>query len=216
MRTALLVVLLSSAAASAELPQLSLSGGWSTQVFAAREVDLVAYQDNLSLGRIAGSAGFVLGAGVVDLELAFAAGGVTDVAHVSSYAALELQLLQVGVAYRLPIFSWLQPYLQVSGGLDFATLTLGGVTRLHQTVITGSGTGLAGVQFVVRLGPARKRMPSLVFDLGAGGVLRPAVNFDAMGPREPASGEAIATSTVNVGSMPLSGFTARLQLGLRF
>lgn len=219
MRTALLLTLVSSGVALAELPQLSVVGGWSTQVFSAREVDLVAAQDNMSLGRIGASAGFLLGSGVVDLELAFAAGSLSNMAHVNTFGDLTLQSIQLGVAYRLPIFHWLQPYLQVGGSADFATLTLGGPTRLTQTVLTPSGSLLGGVQLAVRLGPARQRMPSLVFDLGIGGVLRPAVNFDAMGPRPPerAPAEAtIAVGSVDVGRMPLSGLTARLQIGLRY
>jgi hypothetical protein len=218
MRALLFFTILSSSA-FAELPQLAVSGGWSTQVFSARQVDLVATRDDVPLGRIAASAGIVLGVGIVDLELAFASGSTAGLAHQNVYGELVLTSLQAGVAYRLPIFPWLQPYVQLSGGTDWATLTLGSSARLTQTVLTGSGALLGGVQFAIRLGPARKRMPSLVFDFGAGGVLRPAVAFDAMGPRAPTQAPAeapIAVSTVNVGSMPMSGFTARIQLGIRY
>jgi hypothetical protein len=109
--------------------------------------------------------------------------------------------------------------VQAAGGYDWATLTVFDTSRLTQTVGRFSGAGLAGVQFNVKLGGAGdRRVPWLVFDLGAGATLRQTPSFDALGPTQPAKPavDAIATSTVNLGSVPLSGFTARVLVGVRF
>lgn len=216
-RTFALALALTATTAAAELPQLSITGGWSTQVFAAREFDLVAATDGLSLGRVGLSAGLPFRFGLLELEAAYLAGDTGALAHGNLPAYFSLQEAQLGLAWRVPIFNWLQPYLQLAGGLDWATLTLLNEARLTQTVLTGAGTALLGVQLVVRLGPrGAHRLPALVFDLGAGGVLRPATNFDALAPIRGASDDALGQGTVALGSLPLSGFTARLQLGLRY
>ena len=63
--TALLV--LTSTAALAEVPMLSMSAGYSTQVFTTRGYDLIGYDDNLHQGRIAVGTGFNLSFGALDL-----------------------------------------------------------------------------------------------------------------------------------------------------
>lgn len=216
-RSLFLALVLAATTAAAELPQLSFTAGWNTQVFAAREYDLVATTDGLSLGRVGLSAGLPLRFGLLELEAAYLAGDTGSFAHGAIPVAFALKEAQLGLAWRVPIFSWLQPYVQLAGGLDWATLTLMSQARLTQTVLTGAGTALLGVQLAVRLGPrGAHRLPALVFDFGAGGVLRPTTRFDAMAPVRAAQDDALGRGTVALGGLPLSGFTARLQLGLRY
>lgn len=219
MKTLFALLALSSTLAVAELPTLSVSAGYSTHVFAARQYDLVGYDDNLHLGRVAAGAGFTLPYGALDLELAFSSGSAGSMAHVTVPVHYVLTGLQLGVAWRLPVRSWFQPYAQVAGGIDWHTLTLMSTGRLTQRVTSFSGTGLLGVQFAVRLGGAKRpRVPWLTFDLGGGVVLRPDTRFDAMAPEapKPAPADPLAQGSVNLGSMPLSGFTGRLLIGVRF
>jgi hypothetical protein len=212
-------MLLSSTIAAAEVPTLSLSTGYSTQVFTARGYDLIGTDDNLHQGRVALGTGFTLPFGALDLEVAFAAGGTKSVTHQSIPVDYALRGLQLGVAYRIPVTAWFQPYAQVLGGYDWATLTLASTERLTQTSGSFSGSGLLGVQFAVRMGgPKEPRVPQLIFDLGAGAVLRQESKFDAMSPEQPkpAPADPLAVSSVNLGTVPLSGFTMRLLVGVRY
>ena len=218
-RTLLFAVLACASLAGAEVPTLLASAGYSTQVFGARGYDLIGVDDNLHQGRVAVGTGFNLPFGTLDLEVAFSTGGTRSVSHTVIPVEFALKGLQLGVGYRVAVRSWFQPYAQVAGGYDWATLTLANETRLTQTVGSFSGTGLLGVQFAVRMGGAMSpRVPWLIFDLGAGAVLRPLTRFDAMAPApvRPAPTDPITVSSVNVGSVPLSGFTARLLIGVRF
>ena len=218
LRTLVLSTVLASSLAAAEVPTLSVSAGYSTQVFTARGYDLVSVDDNLHQGWVAVGTGFVLPFGWLDVEAAFATGGTVSTTHATIPTEFALKGLQLGVSYRAPVLSWLHPYAQIAGGYDWATLTLMDESRLTQTVASVSGTGLLGVQFAIRMGPKEKRVPWLVFDLGAGAVLRPASHFDAMGPFpvvKPAA-DAIPSASVNLGTVPLSGFTARILIGVRY
>lgn len=211
--------LLVSTLASAEVPTLSLNLGYSTQVFTARGFDLVNVDDNLHQFRVAAGTGLSLPYGALDVEVAFATGGTKGTTHATVPVEFALKGLQLALTYRVPLKVWFQPYVQAAGGYDWATLTLFDPSRLTQTVGGFSGVGLAGVQFNVKMGgPGERRVPWLVFDLGAGATLRQAPNFDAMGPTPAAKPppDAIATSTVSLGSVPLSGFTARILVGVRF
>lgn len=218
-RSLFIAALLSSTFARAELPALSASAGYSTQVFTARGYDLIGFDDNLHQGRVAVGAGFSLPFGALDLEVAFSTGGTASTSHSTIPVQFVLKGLQLGLAYRVAVRSWFQPYAQIAGGYDWATLTLANESRLTQTVGSVSAGGLLGVQFGVRMGsPKASRVPWLIFDLGAGAVLRPQTRFDAMAPQpvKPAPTDPIVVGTVNVGSVPLSGFTARLLIGVRF
>lgn len=213
------LLFLTSTLALAELPTLSMSVGYSTQVFTARGYDLIGVDDNLHQGRLAVGTGFNLPFGALDLEVSFATGGTKSVTHGSIPVDFALKGLQLGVTFRVPVRSWFQPYAQAMGGYDWATLTFVNPSRLTQTVGSVSGTGLAGVQFAVRMGGVKDgRVPWLIFDLGAGAVLRQASRFDAMTPEPvtPAPSDQLAQGSVNLGSVPLSGFTARLLVGVRF
>lgn len=219
MRTLITALVLTSSGALAELPTLAVSTGYTSQVFDARGFDLVNFDDAVHQFRVGAGTGFKVGFGSLDLELAFSTGGTRSVTHATVPVEFALKGLQVGVAYRVPVQSWLQPYLQLSGGYDWATLTLFSESRLTQTVGRFSGTGLLGVQLAVRLGsPKATRVPWLVFDLGAGAVLRQAPTFDAMGPTPPEKpvADAIPQATINLGTVPLSGFTARALIGVRY
>lgn len=218
-RLPLLAVLLAAPAALAEVPPLSFSLGYASQVFGARGYDLVDVDDHLSMARVAVGTGVGLPFGALDLELAYLGGGTDAVAHGALATSLALRGVQLAATLRLPVRTWFQPYAQLGGGLDWATLTLGSTARLTQTALTGSGQGLLGVQFHVRLGRASsRRAPWLVFDLGGGGVLRSAANFEALRPQAgtPDVADALGTTSVDVGSLPLSGWTFRFLLGLRF
>lgn len=218
-RLATLALLLTAPAALAELPPLSVSVGYASQAFGARGYDLVDADDHLALVRVAAGTGVGLPFGALDLELAYLGGGTDGQAHVTVPTAFSLRGVQLAATLRLPVRTWFQPYAQVAGGLDWATLTLGSTARLTQTALTGSGQGLLGVQFHVRLGPSSaRRVPWLVFDLGGGGVLRTAAQFDALRPAEPAQPpvDPIGTTSVDVGALPLSGWTFRLLIGVRF
>jgi len=213
------LIVLTSTLAIADVPTLSVTAGYSTQVFMARGFDLIGFDDALHQGRIAVGTGFNLPFGSLDLEVGYAAGGTTSTTHANVPVQFALKGLQLGVTYRVAVRSWFQPYAQVLGGYDWATLTLVNEQRLTQTVSNFSGTGLLGVQFAVRLGgQTRPRVPWLTFDLGAGAVLRPATRFDAMAPTpaKPAPEDPMAQGSVNLGSVPLSGFTGRLLIGVRF
>lgn len=109
--------------------------------------------------------------------------------------------------------------MQVAGGYDWTTLRLANDSRLTLTVGNVSGTGLLGLQFAVKMGGAQDlRAPHFIFDLGAGMVIRPVTKFDAMAPEPPATApeDPIAVASVNLGSVPLSGFTGRLLVGVRY
>jgi hypothetical protein len=218
-RASILAALMLPTIAAAEVPTLAVSTGYSTQVFAAREYDLIGVDDNLHQGRIALGTGFTLPFGALDLEAAFAAGGTKSATHQSIPVDFALRGLQLGVTYRVPVKAWFQPYAQLLGGYDWATLTLVSTSRLTQTSGSLSGSGLLGVQFAVRMGgPKDARPPQLIFDLGAGAVLRQVSRFDAMAPEQPkpAPADPLAVGSVNLGSVPLSGFTARLLVGVRY
>jgi hypothetical protein len=219
LRTLVLSAVLASTLAAAEVPTLSASAGYSTQVFMARGYDLVGVDDNLHQGRIALGTAFTLPFGWLDVEVGFATGGTVSTTHGTIPTEFALKGLQLGVSYRVPVRSWFHPYAQVAGGYDWATLTLLDQTRLTQTVSNVSGTGLLGVQFAIRMGGQKEaRVPWLLFDLGAGAVLRPPSHFDAMGPAPVAkpAADAIPSASVNLGTVPLSGFTGRILIGVRF
>ena len=214
-----LFLILASTLASAAVPTLLVSAGYSAQVFSARGYDLIGNDDSLHQGRIAIGTGFVLPLGWLDLEAAFATGGVNNTTHGSVPVQFVLKGLQLGVSWRVPVSTWFHPYAQLAGGYDWATLTLVDDTRLTQTVGNVSGTGLLGVQFAVKMGGAKDlRAPWLIFDLGAGMVIRPVTRFDAMAPAPPQTRpeDPIAVGSVNLGSVPLSGFTGRLLVGVRY
>ncbi len=218
-RPLLLAVALLATAASAELPTLSASVGYTSQIFPARGYDLVDSDDHLSMVRAALGTGFLLPFGLLDLELAYQGGGTTAQAHATVPTSFSLVGAQLGATLRLPVRAWFHPYAHLSGGVDWATLTLASPTRLTQTVLTGSGQGLLGVQLSVRLGRnTGRRLPWLVFDLGGGAVVRSVARFDALRP-EPASTpppDALASGQVDVGALPLTGYTFRLLVGVRF
>ena len=219
MKALVLSAVLCSTLAGAEVPTLAFSAGYATQVFTARGYDLIGLDDNLHQGRLALGAGFNLPFGALDLEVGFATGGTHSTSHGTVPVVFALKTLQLGVTYRVAVRRWFQPYVSAAGGYDWATLTLLGESRLTQTTSTFSGTGLLGVQFAVRMGGAKEpRVPQLIFDLGAGAVLRPATRFDAMAPAEvkPAPSDPLAQGSVNLGSVPLSGFTGRLLIGVRY
>lgn len=219
MRAFLSALLLSSLTAFADVPMLQVSGGYTAQLFDARAFDLINVDDALHQARVAVGTGFQVGFGALDLEVAFAAGGTKALTHATVPVEFGLRGLQLAASYRVPVLSWLHPYLQLGGGYDWATLTLYSADRLTQTVGRFSGSGLLGLQLALKLGgPKRVRPPWLVFDLGLGGVLRQAPHFDAMGPTPPEKpvADAIARGTVDVGSVPLSGFTARMLVGVRY
>ncbi len=219
MRTLLIAALLVSGLAQADVPTLSASVGYATQVFTARQFDLVNLNDNLNQGRVAVGTGFTLPFGALDLELGFATGGTRTLAHGTVPVDFALKGLQLAATYRVPVRPWFSPYAQVAGGYDWASLTLFSEERLTQTVGALSGVGLLGVQLGVKMGGEKLvRAPWLVFDVGAGAVLRQVPHFDALGatPPEKPAVDAIATSQVNLGSMPLSGFTMRVLVGVRY
>ncbi len=213
------LIALTSTLAIADVPTLSASAGYSTQVFMARGYDLIGIDDNLHQGRVAVGTGFNLPFGSLDLEVGYASGGTFSTTHTNVPVQFALKGLQLAVTYRVAVRSWFQPYAQIAGGYDWATLTLVNEQRLTQTVSNFSGTGLLGIQFAVRMGGQKEaRVPWLIFDLGAGAVLRPATRFDSMAPApvKPAPEDPIAQGSVNLGSVPLSGFTGRLLIGVRF
>lgn len=221
MKSPLLVLsaLLAAGTAAADVPQLTLSGGLNTQVFAAREFDLVTFHDDFHQGRIAAAVGFPFSFGLLDVELSYAGGTTANLAHGRVPVSFSLQQASLGLAYRLPLFHWLQPYVQLAGGLDWATLSLFGQRPQNQVRLGGSGTAMAGLQLVLRLGrPGPTRLPSLFLDLAAGAVMRPAARFDALAPATPSAGDEPppANGVVDLGSLPLSGFSGRLGVGLRY
>ena len=216
MRTMLLVVVL-AAPAWAQRPELSASLGFASETLGSSQYDLVAKDDALPMYRVGAGVGFKLPVGSLDAELTWRSGSSGATAHQSVSSELRVRGLEVGAAYRYPWLKHLQPYVRLGAGWDWASLSLLDVGCLTQTVSHPSGSLLAGVQVPFRLGSGAAWAPEVSIDLGLGGVLRPAYAFGAMAPTPPSGRveDPIARGTVNLGAMPMSGFTWRLGLTVR-
>lgn len=214
MRLRLVPLLLLSTPAFAALPPLSASLGYASEVFTERSYDLVANQDSLAMFRLATSASFDLLPWQLDLELAYQSGSTAAAAHQAVQTELWLRGLELGATARYPLWRHLHPYVHLGGGWDWATLWVGGERGMTQTVGNVSGSALVGVQVPLPLGPSGRRVPVLVFDAGAGYVVRPGYRFDAL-TREPSGDEPLGQAPVSLGKLPLSGWSFRLLVSLR-
>lgn len=217
--TLLMTALLSASTAFAELPPLQANLGVFTQVFSSRGYDLVDTDDHLHSFRLAAGTTFQLRRWQLDVEGAFSAGGTETFAHQQVPSSLALTGLEVAGTARFLALSWLHPYVRVGVGYDWATLELFNETRLTQTVGNIAGHGGVGVQLAARLTRQESRAVHLLFDIGAGAVLRPAYAFTALGPAPVTGAQSDpigGRSTVNLGTLPLSGITWRILVGLRF
>lgn len=215
-RTLLGLVLL--AAPAWALPPVSLSLGYSAQVFSSRQYDLVATDDTLQQFRAGAGYALPVWRGFLDLELAFSTGATGAQSHGGIAATLVLRGVGLDVGFRLPVFRHFHPYVLVGGGYDWASLTLFDTSRLTQTVGTLGGKAMLGAQVPFKLGPADSRAPTLLFDVGLGYVGRPNAPFHAMAPAPTgARGDEppIARAGTDLGSLPLSGITYRVLLTIR-
>ncbi len=220
MKTAVMVLMLLGArVAFAEAPPLQVTLGAFTQVFSARGYDLVDTDDHLVSFRVAAGTSFLLRKWQFDVEGAFSRGANETFSYQQVQSSLALTGLEAAGTARFIALSWLHPYVRVGLGYDWATLRLFDDTRLTQTVGTVAGHGGIGVQVAARLTRADARAVHLVFDVGAGGVVRSLASFNALGPAPvtgPQADPIGGRSTVNVGPLPLSGITWRVLVGLRF
>jgi len=218
-------------AARAEVPTLSASIGYSSEVYTSRSWDLVDDDDHLPMLRVGAGTSFEVASGFVDVEAAFQSGASRGAAHSTVSTDFWLRGVRVGAAYRYPLWRFFQPYVQLGGGVDWATLTLIAPSRLTQTVPAGVGTALVGFQVPIRLGgpvawasgphtrPADDvRRPFLVLDIGLGGVLHSGTSFSSMQPEAPAKPpvDPLGQGSVDVGSIPLTGFTFRVLASARW
>ncbi len=199
------------------LPPVSLSLGYSAQVFTGRSYDLVSGNDTLASVRLGAGYSFLLPRGALDVEASFTAGGAGDTVHNNIAASIDLKGLEAGLSYRYPLFAHLQPYLHLGAGVDWATLTLFDATRLAQTVAVGSGNAMLGAQIPFKLGPNDSRAPTMLMDLGVGYVLRAGAGFHAMapGPADKPVEDPIAHASTNLGTLPLSGIQYRVLMTFR-
>ena len=203
----------------AELPVLAADVGVTANVISTRQFDLVSSTDHLALGHVGAAITFEIPYSALDVELAYHGGEVAEQAHSTVKASLAMKGVEVGATWRYPWLRHLHPYAHLGVGVDWATLTLFDTSRLTQTVANPSGTGLVGVQVPFRL--ARKpagRAPVLLIDVGVGYTLRPGYAFTTLAPTPgtPQPADPVPSSTVNVGTMPLSGITYRVLLALRY
>lgn len=209
----LLAGVLSPSEASARGP-VSLRLGYVGQVSTAREYDLVDSNDHLPLLRLGAGYSFDVPRGRLEVEGGFLSGGSTAQLHLLSEASLGLVGLELGAAYRMPLGPTFEPYVQALVGYDWLDLEVG---SLSQGVGQVSATGLLGVSFAIptRLGNAAS--PAILFDIGVGYAFRPEARFDALAPEPPDEDvkEPIASTALSMGSLPLSGVTYRVQIGLR-
>ena len=219
MKTLVLAVLLSGSLAAADVPPLHATVGLSSQLFSARGYDLLDGDDVLLSFRLGAGTSFMLRHFAIDVEAAFSTGGTEALAHAQISSSLALLGFEVSGTARWLLLSWLQPYVRLGAGADWATLTLFNTTRLTQTVGNVAGHAGLGVPLTARLTKPEQRGVFLVADLGAGGVLRPAYDFDAMSPAPivgPQADPIGGRGAVNVGALPLSGITIRANVGVRF
>ena len=210
-----LVLLLLASRAEAEVPTLAASVGYASELFTARAYDFVATSDGLPMVRLATSTSLELAPWRVDVELGYQSGSTDAFVHSTVRTELWLRGLELGATFRYPRWRHLHPYARLGAGWDWATLSVSGQSGLAQTTGNLSGRGLVGAQLVLPLAPRGWRAPALVFDLGAGYVLRPAYEFHAL-TRSGGGDDPVAQAPVDLGSLPLSGPTVRLMLSLRY
>lgn len=200
------------------LPPLSLSLGYSAQVFTSRSFDLVASADHLQMFRVGIGYSLPVPRGTLDLEVAFSTGGTQDFAHGTVPVQFGLFGVEAGGSWRYPLLAHFEPYVHLGAGWDWASLTIVDQTRLTQTVSNISGSAMLGAQVPFKLGPDDSHAPWLLLDLGVGYILRPGASFHAMAPAQasPTPEDPIAHATTNLGTLPLSGIQYRVLLTLRF
>lgn len=198
------------------LPPVSVSLGYSAQVFSARSFDLVSRDDTLAMARVGLGYSFTLPQGALDLEAAFAQGGKDTTSHNNTLVSFDLKAIEAGVSYRYPLLAHLHPYVHVGAGWDWVTLTLRTSNTLTQTVNNVSGNAMVGVQVPFKLGPNDSRAPFLLTDLGVGYSFRPGAGFHAMQPAgTPNKEDPIAQASANLGTLPLSGIQYRILFTFR-
>lgn len=209
----LLAAVLSPVVASARAP-LTLRLGYVGQVSTARAYDLVDENDHLPLFRVGAGYSFLLPTGRLELEGGFLTGGTSATLHQVATAKLGLMGVEAGAAYRVRMGASLEPYAQVLVGHDWLNLE---VATLSQRTGQLSATGLLGVSVLIPTRPGDAASSAFVVDLGVGYGFRPDAHFDALSaePPETAGEEPIRSAPLPVGSLPLSGVTYRLQVGLR-
>ncbi|MFL5353160.1 outer membrane beta-barrel protein [Archangium sp.] len=209
----LLAAVLSPVVASARVP-LTLRLGYAGQVSTAHAYDLVDENDHLPLFRVGAGYSFLLPTGRLEVEGGFLTGGTSAPLHQVTTARLGLVGVEAGAAYRVRVGTSFEPYAQVLVGHDWLKLEL---AALNQRTGQLSATALLGVSLLIPTRQGDAASSAFVVDLGVGYGFRPDARFDALAPTPPenAEEEPIRSAPLPVGSLPLSGVTYRLQVGLR-
>jgi hypothetical protein len=199
-------------------PPLTASAGLAAQVVTNRSFDLVSEDDHLSMGRIAAGYTLEIGDRLLDLEVGYQSGTASATLHETRPATLVFRGLDLGAAYRIPLYRYLEPYARASLGWDFATLSVGPSGTLEQRVSHPSLTALLGLSVPLITVKHREVWHQwLVFDVGMGYSARPSFHFDALAPKKPTrpDPDAVARAPVDLGTLALSGIAYRFTLTLR-
>ncbi|MFL5322611.1 MAG: hypothetical protein ACJ790_23320 [Myxococcaceae bacterium] len=210
-------LLAARASAAAELPPISVSAGYASEVFTSRSYDLVDSDDHLPMFRI--GAGYQLrqfSFGMLDVEGAFHTGGAGESVHVVNTSGLAFRGVELGGNLRRSVWTHFEPYAHLGVGYDWATLTLNGGASLTQTVSRPAVNGMLGFQIPMPLA-LTENAPALIIDIGVGYTLRPGFGFHELRAPEPVKqpDDPIASAAVNVGTLPLSGISYRIGLTFR-
>ena len=210
-------LLLGGSAFGADLPPVSASLGYASEVFSSREYDLVDGDDHLPMWRLGAAYTLRPARGILDLELQVHTGATSESAHQALESKLWLRGVGAGATWRYPLYRHLEPYARLGASYDWATLTMGGENRLEQTVSRPAANGMLGLQVPMPLRPDGENIPAIVLDFGVGYTLRPAFAFNAMAPREPdePAEDPIARVPTNLGDISLSGISYRILLSFR-
>ncbi|PTL80896.1 hypothetical protein [Vitiosangium sp. GDMCC 1.1324] len=209
----LMASLLSPLVASARAP-LTFRLGYAGQVSTARAYDLVDENDHLPLFRTGIAYAFLLPGGRLEVEGGFLSGSTSAPLHQVATAKLGLVGVELGAAYRVRVGTHFEPYAQALVGYDWLNLQL---SELKQGTRQLSATGLVGVSLLLPLQRSNPDSLAFLVDLGVGYGFRPEARFDALAPTPPGKDEEepIRSAPLPVGTLPLSGVTYRLQVGLR-
>lgn len=216
MKTLLCVVSLFSASALA-LPPVSASIGYASEVFSASDYDFVDGDDHLPMWRFGAAYSLKPARGILDVELQYQTGSTSESVYQTLQSTLWLRGVQAGATWRYLLYRHLEPYARLGAGYDWATLTVGGESRMQQTVGRPAANGMLGVQVPMPLRMNTEHSSAIVLDFGVGYTLRPSYGFNQQGPKPPDKPEEDPVGHVpaNLGSMSLSGISYRILIAFR-
>jgi hypothetical protein len=212
-RLGVIAAALISASVWAQLPPIRAEVGYAAQVVTNRSWDFVDDDDHLPMWRLAAGTTFDLDVGIVDAQLAYLT-GATSTPSQGLQPTLWMRGFELSGQYRWPLWKALQPYARVGVTWDWATLNFGS-PNITQTSAVPGGLARLGAQTRIPVS-ARDRPAHLIFDVGVGYALRPAFNFDAMLPAEPANppDDPIREAPLNMGRLSMSGISYAVTVAL--